>query len=69
MSGSVMHTQNGGSTWRSQTSGTGADLWYVGFPTDTSGWAVGESGAILHTEDAGATWDEQSSGSTHTSIL
>lgn len=47
--GTIVHTTNGGATWRKQFSGTNAALLGVAFVNDSTGWAVGEGGTILHT--------------------
>ena len=59
----ILHTDDGGATWKSQNSGKGTFYW-VNFPTRSSGWAVGAGGAIWHTSDGGASWDGQTSGVT-----
>jgi photosystem II stability/assembly factor-like uncharacterized protein len=58
--GTILHTENGGSRWQIESSGTSKDLRSVTFATPRSGWAVGEYGVILHTEDAGNSWHIQS---------
>jgi photosystem II stability/assembly factor-like uncharacterized protein len=60
--GAVLHTDDGGKTWTTQTSGADNALYYVAFATPQSGWQVGEKGAILHTDDGGKTWKTQTSG-------
>jgi photosystem II stability/assembly factor-like uncharacterized protein len=60
--GTILHTENGGITWKQQKSGTSADLNSVAFVTLESGWAVGNGGTILHTEDGGSSWRQQISG-------
>jgi photosystem II stability/assembly factor-like uncharacterized protein len=57
----VLHTEDGGTTWKEQSHGTGW-LYSVNFPRRDSGWAVGQGGTIWHTEDGGATWKSQTSG-------
>lgn len=59
MGGTILHTEDGGSSWTPQRSGIGADLKSVAFATPQSGWAVGRAGAILHTDDGGTTWTLQ----------
>ncbi len=59
----ILHSEDGGRTWKTQNSGKGSFL-SVAFPTRLSGWAVGNGGAIWHSEDAGETWVAQASGST-----
>jgi photosystem II stability/assembly factor-like uncharacterized protein len=60
--GVILHTADGGQTWKTQSSGTSGDLLSVAFGTPQSGWAVGRDGVILHTADGGQTWKTQSSG-------
>ncbi len=65
--GTILHTEDGGATWKKQTSGTEEALMSVAFATPQSGWAVGRDGIILHTEDGGGTWNAQTSTvETHT---
>ncbi len=59
----ILHTEDGGATWKSQNNGKGMFYW-VNFPTRASGWAVGAGGAIWHTNDGGASWGGQTSGVT-----
>ena len=60
--GIIVHTEDGGTTWKPQTSGTIENsLLSVAFATQESGWVVGENGIILHTGD-GRTWKPQTSG-------
>ena len=60
--GVILHTENGGSTWNFQSSGTRVDLMSAVFITPKLGWVVGRSGIILHTSDGGATWALEASG-------
>jgi photosystem II stability/assembly factor-like uncharacterized protein len=57
----ILHTEDGGNTWKSQNNGTG---WFysVTAPTRRLAWAVGGGGSIWHTDDSGSTWRVQSSG-------
>jgi photosystem II stability/assembly factor-like uncharacterized protein len=59
----ILHTEDGGVTWKAQNSGTGT-FFSVTSPTRVSGWAVGGGGAIWHSDDGGETWDKQESGIT-----
>jgi hypothetical protein len=61
-SGRILATSDGGASWTTQTSGTGAWLLGVAFADVDHGWAVGVSGTIVATSDGGATWRMQSSG-------
>jgi photosystem II stability/assembly factor-like uncharacterized protein len=62
--GNILHTTDGGATWRNQTTGTTRDLFGIYFINNTQGWAVGFSGTIITTNDGGTTWTAQASGST-----
>ena len=57
----VLHTEDGGTTWKEQSHGTGS-FYSVIFPRRESGWAVGQGGTIWHTEDGGTKWTSQTSG-------
>ncbi len=59
----ILHTDDGGVTWKTQNSGTGT-FFSVTFPTRLSGWTVGGGGAIWHTVDGGETWGGETSGVT-----
>jgi len=59
----IVHTDDGGGTWKTQNSGKGT-FYSTTFPTRLSGWAVGGGGAIWHSGDGGETWGGQTSGST-----
>lgn len=61
-SGTILHTEDGGSSWQAQESGTENDLSSVSFVSPLSGWAVGSDGTILHTEEGGRSWRKQESG-------
>ena len=62
--GTILHSDDGGTTWKSQVSGTNQSLMSVSFVTAQAGWAVGHKGTILHTDDGGTTWKTQASGTT-----
>jgi photosystem II stability/assembly factor-like uncharacterized protein len=55
-SGLVLRTDDGGSSWTIQESGTEEELVDVFFYDDTYGWIVGANGTVLRTVDGGATW-------------
>ena len=59
--GTILHTTDGGATWRKQDSGTRYTLVAIHFPDTQNGWAVGVKGTIVHTSDAGRTWKKQQS--------
>lgn len=56
--GVVLHTDDGGETWRLQRSDVSVDqpLFSVAFLDDRHGWAVGLWSLMLETDDGGATW-------------
>jgi photosystem II stability/assembly factor-like uncharacterized protein len=60
--GLILHTENAGSSWQPQYSGTKEVLASVTFTTPQSGWVVGSNGTILHTADGGKSWQMQASG-------
>jgi len=59
--GVILHTTNGGGTWRPQTSNTTRILNGVSFVDNQTGWIVGDQSTILHTTNGGATWTPQQS--------
>lgn len=59
--GTVLHTADGGRSWRPQKTGVETTLSSIQFLDQRRGWAVGEQGTILHTDDGGATWTRQES--------
>jgi photosystem II stability/assembly factor-like uncharacterized protein len=62
-SGTILHTEDGGATWKDQISATqDYRLHSVAFVTPQLGWSVGDHGTIMRTEDAGAHWKLQNSG-------
>jgi photosystem II stability/assembly factor-like uncharacterized protein len=60
--GTILHTDDGGSTWQPQNSGTTVGFLSITFATPQLGWVAGEHGTILHTDDGGLTWKPQTSG-------
>ena len=54
--GVILHTEDGGTTWTEQTSGTAAALNAVQFFDADLGWAVGADGCLLRTGDGGRSW-------------
>ncbi|MBN1290128.1 MAG: IPT/TIG domain-containing protein [Actinobacteria bacterium] len=60
--GRIWHASTGGTSFSSQTSGTGENLRSVTAPNSTTAWAVGDNGTILYTTDSGGTWNPQTSG-------
>lgn len=68
--GTILHTEDGGQSWRAQTSGTDQDIYTVYFlPDGQHGWAAGgndypdfggeTTAVILHTQDGGKSWQTQ----------
>jgi len=62
--GTILHTTDGGETWKKQVSGTTSHLWQIHFADSRTGWVVGNGGTILRTIDGGKTWTKQDSGTT-----
>jgi photosystem II stability/assembly factor-like uncharacterized protein len=62
--GTIVSTQDGGTTWLAQTSNTTQNLHAVVFSDGAHGWAVGDGGTIVSTHDGGATWTQQGPGTT-----
>ena len=66
----VLHTTDGGATWRLQdTSGLSGFLWAVSFADPLHGWVAGDvatkgklAGIVVATDDGGTTWREQVRG-------
>lgn len=61
-SGVIMHTEDGGTSWSIQTSGTTLPLSWVTFLDKDEGWTTGgtvTSSAIFHTVNGGSTWVQQ----------
>jgi len=57
--GLILHTSDGGQSWRVQNSGTDFTLASIFFLDSQTGWAVGDQGTIIHTKDGGKTWIKQ----------
>ena len=57
--GSILHTRDGGATWKEQPSGTVSTLSSIFFIDSLMGWSVGNEGTILHTKDGGLNWVAQ----------
>lgn len=60
--GSILHTEDGGDSWESQTSGTGETLLKASFIDADSGWVSGSVGLCIRTFDGGSTWDSLVTG-------
>ncbi len=61
--GTILHTRDGGQSWRLQLSRTMEQLFSVDFADTQNGWVVGRSGLALHTTNGGQTWVTQPTGS------
>jgi photosystem II stability/assembly factor-like uncharacterized protein len=63
--GTILHTDDGGQTWRRQVSPVNADLGRVAFVDARDGWIVGtfwnngRKGVLLETKDGGQVWVER----------
>lgn len=55
----VLHTEDGGESWRIQFTDEDFILKSVSFCDELNGWAVGEYGYVYHTEDGGIHWEHQ----------
>lgn len=67
--GTILHTKDGGITWKTQLTHMPFSLTAVTFLDTLQGWIVGglienqsTRGAILHTNDGGLTWIDQTPG-------
>lgn len=66
VTGFIIKTQNRGTTWVRQSTGTIPFPRGMDFITITSGFVVGDAGMILATTNGGSTWSTQTSGTTDT---
>ena len=57
--GTIIATDDGGTTWINQPSPDSTDLYGVHFINSTHGWVVGKSGLILTTDNGGIKWNYQ----------
>lgn len=62
----IIHTDDGGDNWYTQTSPVSSNFGGVYFVDASTGWAVGTSGKIIHTTDGGENWTPQESGTRYT---
>lgn len=60
--GLIISTDDGGKSWKKQTTGVTTDLFALSFADDQHGFVVGSGGTILATADASRSWKKQSSG-------
>jgi photosystem II stability/assembly factor-like uncharacterized protein len=63
--GRLLHSADGGRTWRQQATGIETELSAVHFLNAKEGFAGGEGGVILHTRDGGMTWERMRSPTRH----
>ena len=61
----VMHTEDGGETWRRLIVPSKTELFHLDYNGSSHGWIVGDRGVILATTDAGRNWTLQNSGTTN----
>lgn len=54
--GTLLQTNNGGTTWTAAVTNTKENLNALYFTNENAGWAVGDVGTILRTADGGTTW-------------
>lgn len=60
----MIRTTNGGTSWFTQTTGTGFYHLAVQMIDNNLGYVCGYSGTVFRTTDGGATWSQQTSGTT-----
>lgn len=60
--GLMLHTEDGGESWKVQEAGTTRTLTSVSFADDRHGFTVGSEGLVLATTDGGLSWKTRSSG-------
>ena len=58
-SGKILHTDDAGTSWQPQTSGTRYALRCVVFPDEHTGWVAGSHASVLHTDNGGISWTPQ----------
>ena len=65
--GTILKSENGGTSWDRRVSGTTESLFDIYFPGDGRvGWAVGANGTLLRSTDGGDSWSSRPSGVTET---
>jgi photosystem II stability/assembly factor-like uncharacterized protein len=62
----VLHTDDGGATWRTQLVPSRDELINLDFADDKRGWIAGDKGTILATTDGGLNWSRQRTGTNAT---
>jgi photosystem II stability/assembly factor-like uncharacterized protein len=61
--GLILHTLDGGRSWKPQKAPSEANLESVAFADAKTGYIAGQTGTIFHTADGGNTWERQDGGS------
>ncbi len=64
----LYRTSDGGETWALSYSNNAVGINDMQFPTDSTGYIVGNIGKVLRTDDAGNTWSEASNSSINGSL-
>lgn len=59
VTGTVMHTEDGGATWQVQLSTPGIEYFGVKAVDPLNAWVTGSPGTILRTRDGGQSWELQ----------
>jgi photosystem II stability/assembly factor-like uncharacterized protein len=67
--GVVWHSPDDGRTWMPFRTGQTVPIHDLEFPTDETGWAVGEMGLLLATTDGGQTWKAIRGGDRRAALL
>lgn len=60
--GTIIYTNDGGTSWTEQNSGIGNTLNGVSFVNDRNGWAVGLSSRVIRTVNGGIDWSLKNNG-------
>ncbi len=62
--GTILKTEDGGATWKSQDAGLTEDLYAVSFVDGKHGWVGGVKGLVYATKDGGKTWTKSTTNIT-----
>ncbi len=57
VNGTILHTKDGGQTWKMQMAPVSENLKNVDMVSRTEGWIVGNNYTVLHTTDGGIIWE------------
>ena len=60
--GVILYTEDGGKTWKHQSSGVSVPLYAIYFLDARNGWAAGENGMLIGTQSGGTKWDSLLTG-------